>query len=108
MNLRQQAEFFRVKVEEEEAERIRMEKYRLEHASELEEALNEAKRLAEEEARRKAEIEIRMRFITSCREEEAQMRRTQAISRAFVFSYYELLSFLSKKEQGGNKIKRKK
>jgi len=77
MNLRQQAEFFRVKVEEEEAERIRMEKYRLEHASELEEALNEAKRLAEEEARRKAEIEIRMRFITSCREVEAQMRRTR-------------------------------
>jgi len=98
MNLRQQAEYLRVKEEEEEAERIRMENYRLEHAGELESALSEAKRLAEEEARRKAEIEIRMRFITACRDEEAQMRRSQAISRAFVFSYYDLLSFLSRKE----------
>lgn len=51
MNLRQQAEFFRVKEEEEEAERLRQLEYRNNHGRDLEEAINYAKRIAEEEAR---------------------------------------------------------
>ncbi len=52
MNLRQQAEYFRVKEEEEEAERLRQLEYKNNY-SELEEAINLAKRLAEEEARKR-------------------------------------------------------
>lgn len=51
MNLRQQAEFFRVKEEEEEAERLRQLEYKNNNGKDLEEAINYAKRIAEEEAR---------------------------------------------------------
>lgn len=54
MNLRQQAEFFRVKEEEEEAERLRQLEYKQNQGKDLEEAINYAKRMAEEEARKRS------------------------------------------------------
>jgi hypothetical protein len=99
MNLRAQAEYLKQKEQEEEAERIRLQAEEKRKAEELEFALNEAKRLAEEEAKRRADIEQRMKFVKMFREDYLLFQRSQAITRAFVFSYFELLNFLGIKEK---------
>ena len=56
--------------------------------------MEEAKRLAEEMARKKAEFEARLRFNRGLQLEANGLDRTQDVTRAFVFSYFELLQWL--------------
>ena len=60
--------------------------------------MEEARRLAEEIARKKAqaefELERRRQFNHSLQMESTGLEHTQEITRAFVFSYYELLQWL--------------
>jgi hypothetical protein len=60
-------------------------------------ALNEVKRLAAEEAKRKAELERRMTFMQSIREEAPKLEASQSVNRAFVYSYFELVDSLAHK-----------
>lgn len=61
---------------------------------EAQRALEEARRLAEEMARRQAELEARLRFNRSLQLEANGLEHTQDITKAFVFSYFELLQWL--------------
>ncbi len=106
MNLRAQAEYLKMKEEAEEAERIRREEEERRDAAELERTLNEAKRLAEEAAMRRAKLEARAMFVSSMRGENAIIKRNQSITKAFVFSYYDLLNYLGTKREVKN-MKRK-
>ena len=56
--------------------------------------MEEAKRLAEEMARKKAEFERRLKFNRGLQLESNGMEHTQDVTRAFAFSYYELLQWL--------------
>ena len=56
--------------------------------------MEEAKRLAEEMARKQAEMEARLQFCRGLQLEANGLEHTQDITRAFVFSYYELLQWL--------------
>lgn len=56
--------------------------------------MEEARRLAEEMARRQAELEARLRFNRSLQLEANGLDHTQDVTRAFVFSYFELLQWL--------------
>ena len=102
MNLRAQAEYLKMKEEAEEAERIRREEEECRNAAELERTLNEAKRLAEEAAIRRAKLEARAMFVSSMRGENAIIKRNQSITKAFVFSYYDLLNYLGTKREVKN------
>lgn len=88
--------------EYEEAERRRYEEEYRQRELELERAIEEAKRRAAEEAIRQAENEKRMEFINKMKTDQALFESSQLISRAFVFSYYEILSFLGTSEAQGN------
>lgn len=68
--------------------------YRLRREQEAILAMEEAKRLAEEMARRKAEFEARLRFNRSLQLESNGLERSQDVTRAFVWSYFELLQWL--------------
>ena len=91
---RERLEILRRQEEYEESERLRYEEENRQREEELERALNEAKERAIEEAIRQAENEKRMEFMNKLRADNAQFENSQLISRAFVFSYYEILSFL--------------
>ena len=56
--------------------------------------MEEARRLAEEMARKQAELEARLMFNRSLQLESHGLEHTQEINRAFVWSYYELLQWL--------------
>ena len=56
--------------------------------------MEEAKRFAEEMARRQAELEKRLKFNRGLKLESHGLGHTQDVTRAFVFSYYELLQWL--------------
>ena len=99
MNLRAQAEYLKMKEETEEAERVRRLEEERRNAAELERTLNEAKRLAEEAAIRRAKLEARAMFVSSMRGENAIIKRNQSITKAFVFSYYDLLNYLGTKRE---------
>lgn len=87
-------EIIRRQEEHEEAERRRYEEENLRREKELERAINEAKRLAEKEAQQRTEYEARLKFMNFFKQEQAQLENTQLVSRAFIFSYYDLLRFL--------------
>ena len=87
-------EYFRQKQDEEENVRKRLEEERIRGENESERALrlvDEAKRLAEAEARRK--FEARMIFLNSLHNEAMQLENSHAINRPFIFSYQDLLNY---------------
>ncbi len=52
-------------------------------------------RLAQEIARKQAELQRRLEFNLSLHSEAGNLTQSQAVTRAFVFSYLELLNWLS-------------
>jgi len=52
-------------------------------------------RMAQEIARRQAELQRRLEFNRSLHSESGNLSQSQAVTRAFVFSYLELLQWLS-------------
>ena len=56
--------------------------------------MEEAKRLAEEMARKQAELEARLRFNRALQAEAHGLDHPHEVNRAFVFSYFELLQWL--------------
>jgi signal-transduction protein with cAMP-binding, CBS, and nucleotidyltransferase domain len=68
--------------------------FRKRREEEAQRALEEARRLAEEMARKQAELEARLRFNRSLQMEANGLEHTQDITKAFVFSYFELLQWL--------------
>lgn len=56
--------------------------------------MEEAQRLAEEMAKKQAELEARLRFNRSIQDETSRLAQSHSINRAFVFSYFELLQWL--------------
>ncbi|KAH3747693.1 hypothetical protein DPMN_182122, partial [Dreissena polymorpha] len=87
-------EYERKKKEEEEERKRLEEEEKRRREEEAQKAIEEARRLAEEMARKQAELEARLRFNRSLQLESEGMEHTQDITRAFVFSYYELLAWL--------------
>lgn len=94
MSEKEKLEYLQRKREEEELERIKLEEEQRLRELELERALNEAKRIAAEEAAKKAQLEKRLAFFQSIRDEACVLENSHAITRAFVFSYYDLLRYL--------------
>ncbi|XP_056011462.1 titin homolog isoform X28 [Ostrea edulis] len=79
----------------EEEERLRKEEEeRLRREEEARKAMEEARRLAEEMARKQAEMEARLKFNRTLQVEAHGLEHSQDITRAFVFSYFELLQWL--------------
>ena len=68
--------------------------FRRRREEEAQRALEEAKRLAEEMARKQAELEARLKFNRTLQLESNGLNHTQDINKAFVFSYFELLTWL--------------
>ena len=95
MSEKDKFEYLRRKREEEEAERIRLEEEQRRREEELNRALEEAKRIAVEEAIQKALLEKKMAFAKSVRDENSMLNASQSVTRAFTFSYFELLKYLS-------------
>ena len=56
--------------------------------------MEEARRLAEEMARKQAELEARLQFNRGLQQESGGLTHSQGMTRAFVFSYFELLQWL--------------
>ncbi|XP_078324773.1 uncharacterized protein LOC111122773 isoform X6 [Crassostrea virginica] len=75
------------RLRKEEAERIRREE-------EAKRAMEEARRLAEEMAHKQAQMEARLKFNRTLQVEARGLEHSQDITRAFVFSYFELLQWL--------------
>ena len=67
---------------------------RLREEEEAMRQMEEARRLAEEMQRKQYELEMRLRFNRSLQLESTGLSHTQDITRAFVFSYFELLKWL--------------
>ena len=57
-------------------------------------ALAEAKKLAEEMAKREELLKLRLQYNRTMALDSRGLEHTQEITRAFVFSYYELLKWL--------------
>ena len=68
--------------------------YRLRREEEVREQMEEARRVAAELARKQLEFKRRVEFLQGLHTEAAGMSHTQNVTRAFVFSYYELLQWL--------------
>ncbi|XP_021368961.1 titin homolog [Mizuhopecten yessoensis] len=79
---------------EEEERKRKEEEERIKREEEAKKAMEEARKLAEEMARRQAELEARLKFNHTIQVESSGMTHSQSMTRAFVFSYYELLSWL--------------
>ena len=94
MSENEKLEYLRLKQEQEEMERQRLEEEKRLRELDLERALNEAKRIAAEETVKKAQLEKRLAFFQSVRDESQIFENNHAITRAFVFSYYDLLRYL--------------
>ncbi|CAF0829746.1 unnamed protein product [Brachionus calyciflorus] len=94
MTEKEKLEYLQRKKEQEELEKQRLEEEQRQRELELEKALNEAKRIAAEEAAKKSQLEKRLAFFQSIREEAQMLDNSHAITRAFVFSYYDLLRYL--------------
>ena len=56
--------------------------------------MEEARKLAEEMARKQAELEARLKFNRTIEVEGRGLDHSHSMTPAFVFSYYELLSWL--------------
>ncbi len=111
MDESEKSDYLNKKAQEEEEERFRLEEEARLREKELNEAIEEAKRIAAEEARLKAEYELRMQFWRSVRSEGLKLRHSHSVTRAFVFSYFDILRFLGfdvptqhKQDQPGVKI----
>ncbi len=87
-------EIIRRQEEYEEAERRRYEEENLRREQELALAIEQARRMAEEQAEREAENERRTQFMNLMKREQALFDINASVSRAFVFSYYDLMKFL--------------
>lgn len=98
MSEKEKFEYLRRKREAEEEERIRLEEEQRRRDEELNRALEEAKRIAAEEAALKAELERKMALARSVREEHLMLNASQSVTRAFTFSYFNLLKYLSNLE----------
>lgn len=61
---------------------------------EFEDALNEAKNLAIQKLREKLALQKRMEYINFLKLESRMFEFARQISRAFVFSYFELLQWI--------------
>ncbi|KAK3577130.1 hypothetical protein CHS0354_037463 [Potamilus streckersoni] len=83
----------RKQLEEEERQKREAEEKRR-REEEAQRAMELARKLAEEMARKQAELEARLRFNRSVQVESSGLDHTQDITRAFVFSYFELLQWL--------------
>ncbi len=94
MDDQEKEDYLKKKAEEEERERLRLEEEARLREEELNRAIEEAKRIATEEARKRAELELKMQFLRSIREESRRLKQSQSVTRAFVFSYYDILRFL--------------
>ena len=68
--------------------------YRLRREEEAARAIAEAKKLAEEMARKEELLKLRLQFNRAMQLDSNGLAHTQEITRAFVFSYYELLKWL--------------
>ncbi len=94
MNEKEKGEYLRRKLEDDESRRRIEEAERIKREEELARALDEAKRHAFEDAKRKAELERRLQFMRSIYNEANELGQTQSITHAFVFSYFELMNYL--------------
>lgn len=99
MSEQEKFDYLRRKREAEEAERVRLEEEQRQRQEEMNRAFEEAKRIAAEEATRKAALEKKLAFSRSVREERSHLNASQSVTRAFTFSYYELLKYLADMEK---------
>ena len=99
MSEQEKFDYLRRKREAEEAERVRLEEEQRQRQEEMNRAFEEAKRIAAEEASRKAALEKKLAFSRSVREERSHLNASQSVTRAFTFSYYELLKYLADMEK---------
>lgn len=67
--------------------------YRRRREEEAQRAMEEARKLAEEMARRQAELEARLKFNRELQVEARGLDHSHNITEAFVFSYFELLNW---------------
>uniref|UniRef100_A0A1I8J5J2 Myb-like domain-containing protein n=1 Tax=Macrostomum lignano TaxID=282301 RepID=A0A1I8J5J2_9PLAT len=94
MEEQERLEYLRRKAEEEEQRRREEEEERLRQEAEAKKALEEARRLAEELAAVRAAELARRRFQRSLRVEKAGQERYLSVTRAFEFSYFQLLKWI--------------
>jgi hypothetical protein len=99
-------EFIRKRREEEEELKRRNELERQKREEEVQRAIEEAKRIALEELIRRAETERKLEFQRSLRIESNYFDFSQRITRAFVFSYIDLLRYLSVHVSGLRGVKK--
>ncbi len=103
MNDEERDAYFKRKVEEERLSREREKDEKRRREEETQRAMLKIKRLAEEEARGKAELERRIAFFKSVKTEHVELETNQAMTRSFVYSYFELkdalAEYLAKKQQ---------
>lgn len=95
MNPEEREDYFRARNEERNRQHLAAERERVKREEELQAALAETKRMA---AVRAAEImakELRKRTANSMYAELKDLVTEQKISRAFTYSYFSLLQFLS-------------
>ncbi|CAH1790361.1 unnamed protein product [Owenia fusiformis] len=87
-------EYEKKKKLEEERKKKEEEELRIKREEEARLKMEEAMRLAEEMERKKMALEERMKFARGLMVESKGLEHSQDVSRAFVFSYYELLQWL--------------
>ncbi|GAB1608810.1 hypothetical protein Ahia01_001165500, partial [Argonauta hians] len=98
MAAQERMEYEREKKEKEEMRLKEEEDKRLRREEEAKEMMAETLRLAEEKSRQMEEMEARLRFNQSLKAEAIGLIQSQTLTRAFVFSYFELLKYLNKDE----------
>ncbi|XP_029652451.1 trichohyalin [Octopus sinensis] len=104
MAVQERQEYERKKAEEEERRILEEEAKRLRMEQEAKEIMQEAMQLAHDKARHLAELEERLRFTQTLHAESIGLMQGQTITRAFVFSYFELLKFLGKENADKREI----
>lgn len=95
MEADEREQYLRTKREEEEKLRKLEEEEKRRRLEEQQRAAEEAMRMAQEIARKQAELQRRLEFNRSLHSEAGNLSQSQAVTRAFVFSYLELLNWLS-------------
>lgn len=95
LNEKEREEYIKKKLEQEREAKRKAEEEKRRREEEANKALLEVKKLAAEEARRKAELQKRLTFFSTVREEAERLENSQQVTRAFVYSYFELLDSLA-------------
>ena len=95
MTHEQREEYFRRKTEAKRLAEQKADEERIRREYEVRKAEMALKQAAEEETRAKADLKKRLLFLNSVRSEAEQLDATQAVSRAFVYSYFELMDALA-------------